>query len=221
MHKLKPFRQYDEKDVINLFKLDVGGYTLTNLVPGGTGHTKEFWSGTAVIPKTGNDATGVDPTTGSNAYLGAIGSGDQGFALQSGSSYPEAGMGLTVAGANAANCIGLTLKPTLAYDENGEKLLYYAVKKDELQCCLPGEAVPVVNRGLLTTTGDAWTANPTVGHDITIGANGRLTGAAAAAAAAGAVTARKYGTVLAVGGTSGIGHTAGDTVLIAFATGQG
>ena len=35
-------------------------------------------------------------------------------------------------------------------DENGENLLYYPEKKEELQCVVSGEAVPVATRGLFT-----------------------------------------------------------------------
>jgi len=182
MHKLLPFRQYDEKDVINLFNLKVGGYTLTNLVPGGTGNNKEFWSGTPVIP-TGTDAdatlTADDPKLTTDAYLGAIGAADQGFALQEGSQYPTAGMQVGTAGAAAKNVIGITLRATLAYDENGEKLLYYKEKLDELQGVLPGQAVPVVSRGFFTmNVSGQTTANPTIGHALKAAANGVFTAAA-------------------------------------------
>ena len=46
--------------------------------------------------------------------------------------------------------LGISLRPTMAQDENGEKLLYYNVKKDEFQAVLPGEAVPVATRGFFT-----------------------------------------------------------------------
>lgn len=188
MHKLLPFRQYDEKDVVNLFKLDLGATTLSSLVPGGTatgGFTgKEFWSGTLVKPATSNDWTASDPaglhgTSPSDApYLGAIGSGDQGFSPQWGSIYPEAPMSVEVAGASDTSILGISLKPTLAYDENGEKLLYYSVKKDELQCLIPGEVVPVATRGFFTFTSDSGLdgSSDTPGEELRPAANGEFAG---------------------------------------------
>lgn len=51
--------------------------------------------------------------------------------------------------------MGITLRQTLTHDENGEKLLYYREKKDELHCVFPGEAVPVATDGWFTFTADA------------------------------------------------------------------
>tara|TARA_B110000483_G_scaffold158469_1_gene188035 strand:+ start:159 stop:845 length:687 start_codon:yes stop_codon:yes gene_type:complete len=222
MHKLLPFRQYDEKDVLNLFQLELGSTTLTSLVPGGTASggmtTKEFWSGTAVGPATSNDITKADPggqhgTSPVNApYLGAIGSGDQGHASQYGSIYPVAPMSVeSITNATRDTIMGVTLKPTLAYDENGEKLLYYNQKKDELQCSTPGETVPVVSRGVFTVTSD-FLANPTtaaVGDSLVPGVGGVFT--SVAATQSGTVNS---GMILAVGDRSGNGSN--DTFLITF-----
>jgi len=181
MHKLLPFRQYDEKDVINLFKLDLSGATLTSLKPGdSTGFTEKNWSGTAVDVKSTNDWYSTDPAglhTDSHtaqSYLGAIGSNDQGNASKWGSFYPEAPMAIEASTASSG-FLGITLRPTLAYDENDEKLSSYPIKKDELQCVLPGEAVPVVTRGFFTLTGDAVTGTATVGDILTLAADGTFT----------------------------------------------
>jgi len=56
----------------------------------------------------------------------------------------------------AGEVIGVTLKQTLEQDENGEKLLYNPVKKDELQAVLSGQACPVATRGIFTLTTDAF-----------------------------------------------------------------
>ena len=213
MHKLLPFRQYDEKDVINLFQLDVTGQ-IANLKAGGTGWNKQNWSGTNVIVDTSNDWTADDPTLTTNSYLGAIGSGDQGFAMQEGSIYPEAPIKVDPAGSGAVNSLGLTLKPTLAYDENDEKLLYYAVTKDELQCVLPGEAVPVATRGFFTISADAITAGA-VGNGLIAAANGTLT----ASAAVHASNNTGVGVVLASGDRSGDGTV--DTYFIQYKGHQG
>ena len=155
MHKLLPFRQYDEKDVINLFSLDVStgaGSEYINLKPGDPAFNNGGnWSGTLVDTAATNNKLGADqPARTNDSYLGAIGSGNQGFAMKQGSIYPTTQMSFGVAAADAATAVGLTLRPTLAWDENLMKLLNYDVKKDELQAVLPGEAVPVATKGFFT-----------------------------------------------------------------------
>ena len=46
--------------------------------------------------------------------------------------------------------LGVTLNQTAKNDENGEKLLYNATKKRELQAVLPGQSVPVATKGIFT-----------------------------------------------------------------------
>lgn len=193
MHKLLPFRQYDEKDVFNLFSLDLtANASLPLLVPKGldTGNLNAAnWSGTGVGIGTANAGLGGDEpnSTGtSKAYLGAIGAGDQGFALTEGAIYPNAGgKVLATALADDTDFFGITLRATLAYDENGEKLLYYQEKLDELQCVLPEQPVPVATRGFFTlTVGTAVSGAAidaaTAGEGITTAADGQFTAANAA-----------------------------------------
>jgi hypothetical protein len=221
MHKLLPFRQYDEKDVLNLFKLNLGETSLASLVPGGTATggflDKEFYSGTLVTPNSGNDWTAPDPaglhgtSTTDAPYLGAIGSGDQGFSSQWGSIYPESPLSVDVAqSSTASKVLGITLKPTLAYDENGEKLLYYSVKKDELQCSIPGETVPVVSRGFFTLNAESGlNAGSDVGESLVVGSLGRF--ASTATATSGTAN---IGMVLAAGDRDGNGSA--DTFFVMF-----
>jgi hypothetical protein len=70
--------------------------------------------------------------------------------------------------------VGITLRETLAYDENGEKLLYYKQKLDEAQAVLPGQTVPVLTRGLVLLDSNAVTGNPGVGVQLEVGADGTL-----------------------------------------------
>jgi len=62
------------------------------------------------------------------------------------SSYPYNDMTVQPASGQAP-ALGITLRETLAYDENGEKMLYYQQKLDEQQGVLPGQSVPVLTRG--------------------------------------------------------------------------
>jgi len=184
MHKLLPFRQYDEKDVINLFSLDITAaekaLKYINLVPGGEAYsTGANWSGTAVSVRSTDVGKfgGEQPGRTNDPYLGAIGSGNQGdYALQQGSFYPETQGKIALAADNAA-ALGITIRPTLAWDENATKLLDYPVKKDELQCVLPGEAVPVATKGFFTlTVGTANTKSVGIWHASGIAAGGIVPG---------------------------------------------
>ena len=207
MHKLLPFRQYSEKDVINLFQLDVSSdksneYTALKVGKSTFGsNTAGNWSGTAVKASSGT-LGGDDPINTGDAYLGAIGSADQGFALQEGNGYPTTNGSVTLTGAADLELLGLTLRPTLAYDENHEKLLYYSRKLDELQGVLPGQAVPIATRGMFTltvgTTGAITTALGTIaiGDGLVGVANGQFT-------ATTGVAATNPGLVLAKGTNGG------------------
>lgn len=209
MHKLLPFRQYSEKDVINLAQLDVSGATaIGNLKPGTSDGTLKdsFWSGSLVkVPATNTTLGDSDPSLTTNSYLGAIGSGDQGFAMQEGNQYPAAPLKLTGAGSANHEVLGITLKATLAFDENDEKLLYYKRKLDELQAVLPGETVPVATRGIFTiTTGGAAAtkvgiADGTITPGMVLGGHGSIVSVFQTIASA----AHGLGRVLATGTNGG------------------
>ena len=44
----------------------------------------------------------------------------------------------------------MTLYQTAKNDENGEKLLYNPQKQEEKQAMLPGQAVPILTKGIVT-----------------------------------------------------------------------
>jgi hypothetical protein len=146
-NRLLPFRQYDENDVINLFANDVAdAKPATN----GNGSAGVFVSIGAVDGRGGGNFT-TDPVNYiDRTELGAsVG--------HTKNQYPEVQLKVTAAnaGAKAGEVIGVTLKQTIETDENGEKLLYNPVKKDELQAVLSGQACPVATRGIFTLTADA------------------------------------------------------------------
>ena len=93
-------------------------------------------------------------------------------------------------------CIGVTLRQTVARDENGENLLYNPVKKDELFGVLPGEAVPVLSKGMITITDDAVNGTLAVGDSIVPAPDGQVSGVNAGVVGVGQ---NKIGTVLAKG----------------------
>ena len=140
-NRLLPFRQYDENDVINLFANATADASPTT---NGNGSAGVF-----VSIQAGNFSK--DPITYvDRAELGASYSHTR-------NQYPEVQLKVVAApvASKAGEVIGVTLKQTIEADENGEKLLYNPVKKDELQAVLSGQAVPVASRGIFTLTSDA------------------------------------------------------------------
>jgi hypothetical protein len=116
------------------------------------------------------------------------------------------------AGAEPGTVLGVTLYQTALKDENGEKLLYYPQKKLEAQAVLSGEAVPVLNRGIVTLSLDAGssngasatnsTANWVPGSGIKIAA-----GAAGVVDACAASHTKRLGSILATGYRTAINQT--------------
>ena len=143
-NRLLPFRQYDENDVINLFANDASDASPTTNSNGSAGVFVSIKSGGGNFSK--DPITYVDRTELSASYG------------HTRNQYPEVQLKVTAAaaGATAGEVIGITLKQTLEADENGEKLLYNPVKKDELQAVLSGQACPVATRGVFTLTSDAF-----------------------------------------------------------------
>jgi hypothetical protein len=186
--RILPYRDYSEHDVLNLFSLDTSAYTIAN-AKSDAAAGEAFDSGVVVKVKTGelpgdmNNADSGLATSGDlRDYLGASPtSAHIGY-----NAYPYNGM--TVEPADAGEvAVGITLRETLAYDENGEKLLYYKQKLDEAQAVLPGQTVPVLTRGLVLLGASAFDAydhdsdgltadetNITIGAKIYVGPGGTL-----------------------------------------------
>jgi len=119
----------------------------------------------------------LDPITyASNSYLGKTD-----YPFLGAAQYPSVPLTFTAA-TNDAPVLGITLNQTLAFDENGEKLLYNPIKKAELQAVLSGQAVPVATRGMFTLNDTAidWVdANMVVNSQLLISANaGKVSGLA-------------------------------------------
>ena len=165
--RLYPFRQYSDIDVINIFASSTCD---DNPSTNGNGSAGVF-----VKVNAGN--LDLDPITyGTNAYLGKTD-----YPFLGAAQYPSVPLTFTAA-TNDAPVLGITLNQTLAYDENGEKLLYNPVKRQELQAVLSGQAVPVATRGMFTLADTAidWVdANMVVNSHLLISANaGKVTGLA-------------------------------------------
>ena len=165
--RLYPFRQYSDIDVINMF---ANSTCDDNPFTNGNGSAGVF-----VKVNAGN--LDLDPITyASNSYLGKTD-----YPFLGAAQYPSVPLTFTAA-TNDAPVLGITLNQTLAFDENGEKLLYNPIKKAELQAVLSGQAVPVATRGMFTLNDTAidWVdANMVVNSQLLISANaGKVSGLA-------------------------------------------
>ncbi len=176
--RILPYRDYSEHEVVNMFALDTAGLTLADCVEAGSGD----WDSGVVVKVNAGDLPGDVPSKLDSAsgdklrdYLGAsFSSAHIGF-----NAYPSNGMTVTPAAAGEV-ALGITLRETLAFDENGEKMLYYKQKLDEAQGVLPGQTVPVLTRGLVLLAASAFSAAPSVGDNLLISAtDGKLAGDAA------------------------------------------
>ena len=216
--RILPFRQYSEHDVVNLYSVinsDVNDAT----TDAGAGDAGLF-----VKVSAGNfDA---DPVTyQTNAYLG-----DTSYPfLGTTEMYPE--VNLKITGAVEGDIpLGLTLFQTAKNDENGEKLLYHPQKAVELQAMLPGQAVPVLTKGVVTLATEAFDgplSSFTPGNGIKISSDGagKVTGLARAAVAVvttGTLASEQkiFGHVIGTGTRSNVGITtdqfSGDYIVVSF-----
>ena len=147
--KLLPFRDYDEHEVINLFK----------------------YSGT--IPA--DQGTIVSINNGWNQsqetqLLGAVGKSYQNTV----SDRYGVSASVTAAGTGDANPLGMLLHSVKEEDENGEKLIYNPRKVAEMEVVLSGQAVPIVSRGVFLYSGSTINGQ-TAGQKLYSDANGLLT----------------------------------------------
>ena len=158
-NRIEPFRDYSEHEVVNLFALDVAsGDDLKTWKPGNSSAAK-YDQGVVVsaklaaLPGDLPSSTALKTSGALRDYLGASGQPHAGF-----NAYPICEMSVEPTPSSGVP-MGLTLKQTLAYDENDENLLRYPLKKDELQAVLPGHAVPVLTRGLVLLNATAFTSD--------------------------------------------------------------
>ena len=173
--RIEPFRDYSEHEVINLFALEAPG-TFAALREWKPANSDVNDAGVVVAPviaksKLPGDLPSKDSLDTSGVlrqYLGASGQPNVGYNAYNSVEMTVAAADTDVA-ANGAP-LGITLKQTLAYDENDENLLRYPLKKDELQAVLPGHAVPILTRGLVLLNAKAFKAgeSPAVGDALEI-----------------------------------------------------
>ena len=166
--RLLPFRQYNEFDVVNMYAL-VDAAVNDSTTGTGTGDA-------GVFVKISDGNFDNDPVSySSDSYLGKTDYPHIGV-----NQYPKVNLKVTpAASGDLTNCLGLTLRQTAKTDENGEKLIYYRQKAEELMCVLPGQAVPVATRGIFSLAASAIDGTLVVGSGFKLSANGgKITGCA-------------------------------------------
>jgi len=164
MAQLKPFRDYDEKDVINLFSLHTTGLAAANDL---STWDKRVPAGTMVKIHTGW-------TTGQNlVMLDDAGSASAGLKNVTTQRYGVAAK--LFPSADAERPVGMTLHHVASVDENGEQLKFNPRKAAELETCIDGQAVPIVRKGLFLINEDAATlGSPTVGGALYAVGDGQI-----------------------------------------------
>ena len=136
MPNLRPFRDYDEHDVVNLFSysgtLPVNKGTIVKIVGNG-------WKNTDEIELLGSPGNAFGNTVaeryGVAAKVADAASGDTAF--------------------------GMLLYDVKETDENGEKLIFNPRKAAEMNVAISGQAVPVLTKGVVLYSGVA--GSPTAG----------------------------------------------------------
>jgi hypothetical protein len=139
-HNLRPFRDYDEHDVINLFTysgsaLPVNKGMVVKVVNAGFSSL-----GDAANPIEQLESLSSTPFPNSTSFrFGVKGK-------------------VTAATSGDAGVLGLTLMDMRETDENGEKLIFNPRKAAEMGVVVSGQAIPVLTKGIVTYSGTAATA---------------------------------------------------------------
>lgn len=152
MANLRPFRDYSEHDVINLFAFD-----------GAPGADGVLASKGTVVKIQGNN--GAQPVSTS-----ALGSEVVELDLAAGNTYNNtvsfrySAVPKVAKASNTDVALGITLYDVRETDENGEKLSYNPRKAAEMNAVVSGQAVPVLTKGLVLYEGLNTTLIPTTSN---------------------------------------------------------
>ena len=127
--KLRPFRQIDENDVLNLYAFDGSDVDAGAIVKLETSAAKSW-----------GNLDDFDTVSINNAYNNTV---SDRYAVTARVSLANSG--------DAA--LGMLLFGVKEFDENGEKLIWHPRKAHEMQVSLSGQAVPVCTRGVVLVNG--------------------------------------------------------------------
>lgn len=176
-NRLLPFRQYNEHFVINLFSLDLTGANLADFKHDSASTGAHDAGALVKVSTAGSDIGAGYSADGKGSTILNDYMGKTDYPHVARNVNPEAFAKFEVAG-GADTILGVTLNQTLAFDENGEKMLYYRQKLLEHQGVLPGEVVPVLTKGIITVSSSAVIAGalPTAGAAVYAAAGGKFRG---------------------------------------------
>ncbi len=189
MPKLRPFRDYDEKDVINI-------YALSGAIP--------VPNGTLVKIAGDGFRNDVEQTE----MLGNMGD----FSVSNWVGQRYGALPKIVVAAPGDAALGLTLFDVRELDENGLPLKYNPRKAAEMEACISGQAVPVVTRGIFLYSGVRVSGGVAVqaGKPCYVGFNGEI----ATSGTSGATAIGKFlGTT---GAPAASGNAYGDNSAVAL-----
>jgi hypothetical protein len=150
MPTLRPFRDYDEKDVINLFTV--------------TGAALPITKGTLVAVGLSGFNNQAEPFE----FLGAFG----GFNEPNTVAQRYGTVSKAYVAGTGDIPLGMTLFDMREVDENGLLLKYNPRKAAEMEAIISGQTMPIVTRGLFLYSGI--TGNPAVGANLYVGPNGTI-----------------------------------------------
>lgn len=147
--KLLPFRQYTENDVINQFSL-----------------TEVCDAGTFVAIKSGDmdNQEGMLTTTPGAPVKDA-------YSFNWGT---KTKLRFTTATDTKYTVLGITLRNRFDVDENGIPYKFYKQKAIDNFVNGPDEAMPVLTRGVVQITSEAYIGTPQVGYVLTPAADGKV-----------------------------------------------
>jgi hypothetical protein len=148
-HTLRPFRDYSEHEVLNLFAFS------------GAAESAAVMATRGLAVKLSAEGFTVGPTSSSanqpTDFLGNVGAA---FPLSNSQRF---GVRPKVTIATSGDVLGLTLLDVRELDENGEKLIFNPQKAAEMNVVISGQAVPVLTRGVVLYSGTS-IANATAGQ---------------------------------------------------------
>ena len=163
MPTLRPFRDYDEHDVINLFSWSGG-------VPAYKGTMVKVASPSGFV------ASDDEPVE----MFGAVGNAYANTVSQRYRTSAQVTTCTSGSGANKDVPLGMLLYDVREDDENGEKLIFNPRKAAENDYVISGQAVPVLTRGIVLYSGATLASDTvTIGLDVYTAAAGELSVTAA------------------------------------------
>lgn len=159
-HTLRPFRDYSEHDVVNLFAFDGAQDANGVIATAGT-----------VVKVIGNGFQPIvaSTTPGGTGFLGAVpvdmaGLVGAGFANTVSNRYALTSKVGAASSGDAA--LGITLLSTQELDENGEKLIFNPRKAAEKNVVVSGQGVPVLTKGVVVYSGTEISNSASVGAGV-------------------------------------------------------